>query len=227
MSNSTEKTKRLVGLSIFTALVVVLQLVATFVKIGAFPVTLTLVPIVVGAAIYGTKAGAWLGAVFGAVVAIACATGADPSGSILWNLDPLVTALLCLVKGAAAGWAAGAIYNLVARSGAADRQSALVLRSERAAERSVKRSNVGVACAAGASPVVNTGIFCAGLYFFFNDTFNEWMSAWVADSGNAANPLLYVFLGLAGVNFVIELALNLVLSPVISRVIYARRRGVI
>lgn len=55
MSNSTEKTKRLVGLSIFTALVVVLQLVATFVKIGAFPVTLTLVPIVVGAAIYGTK----------------------------------------------------------------------------------------------------------------------------------------------------------------------------
>ena len=223
MSNSTEKTKRLVGLSIFTALVVVLQLVATFVKIGAFPVTLTLVPIVVGAAIYGTKAGAWLGAVFGAVVAIACATGADPSGSILWNLDPLVTALLCLVKGAAAGWAAGAIYNLVARSGAADQQSALVLSSERAA----KRSNVGVACAAVASPVVNTGIFCAGLYFFFNDTFNEWMSAWVADSGNAANPLLYVFLGLAGVNFVIELALNLGLSPVISRVIYARRRGVI
>ena len=86
MSNSTEKTKRLVGLSIFTALVVVLQLVATFVKIGAFPVTLTLVPIVVGAAIYGTKAGAWLGAVFGAVVAIACATGAGPQR--LHTLEP-------------------------------------------------------------------------------------------------------------------------------------------
>ena len=86
MSNSTEKTKRLVGLSIFTALVVVLQLVATFVKIGAFPVTLTLVPIVVGAAIYGTKAGAWLGAVFGAVVAIACATGADPAAPYFGTL---------------------------------------------------------------------------------------------------------------------------------------------
>ena len=47
MSNSTEKTRRLVGMSIFTALVIVLQLVATFVKIGTFPVTLTLVPVVI------------------------------------------------------------------------------------------------------------------------------------------------------------------------------------
>ena len=58
MSNSTEKTRRLVGMSIFTALVIVLQIVATFVKIGAFPVTLTLVPIVIGGALYGRKAGA-------------------------------------------------------------------------------------------------------------------------------------------------------------------------
>ena len=79
MSDRTEKTRRLVGLSIFTALVVVLQVVATFVRIGAFPVTLTLVPIVVGAAIYGTKAGAWLGGVFGAVVAIACITELTPA----------------------------------------------------------------------------------------------------------------------------------------------------
>ena len=57
MSNSTEKTRRLVGLSIFTALVIVLQLVATFVRIGSFPVTLTLVPIVVGAALYGPQGG--------------------------------------------------------------------------------------------------------------------------------------------------------------------------
>lgn len=78
MSNSTEKTRRLVGLSIFTALVIVLQLVATFVKIGSFPVTLTLVPIVVGAALYGPRAGAWLGFVFGAVVLIACITGGGP-----------------------------------------------------------------------------------------------------------------------------------------------------
>lgn len=68
--------------------------------------TLTLVPIVVGAALYGPRAGAWLGFVFGAVVLIACITTADPTGGLLWNLNPFMTALLCLVKGIAAGWVA-------------------------------------------------------------------------------------------------------------------------
>ena len=91
MSNSTEKTRRLVGMSIFTALVIVLQLVATFVKIGTFPVTLTLVPVVIGAALYGAGVGAWLGFVFGAVVLVACIAGADQGGAILWNLNPPVS----------------------------------------------------------------------------------------------------------------------------------------
>src|SRR5699024_7713117 len=137
MSNSTEKTRRLVGMSIFTALVIVLQLVATFVKIGTFPVTLTLVPVVIGAALYGAGVGAWPGFVFGAVVLVACIAGADQGGAILWNLNPLVTAALCLVKGAAAGWIAGLAFKALEK----------------------KAPTAGVICAAIASPVVNTGIF--------------------------------------------------------------------
>ena len=203
MSNSTEKTRRLVGLSIFTALVIVLQLVATFVKIGSFPVTLTLVPIVVGAALYGPRAGAWLGFVFGAVVLIACITGADLA--VLWNLNPLLTALLCLIKGIAAGWVAALIYKASVK----------------------KNPTAGVICAAIASPIVNTGIFCAGLVTFFSDTFNEWMMGWVSSTGNEANPLLYIILVLVGVNFLIELGINLVLSPMIERIIRLRKKGVV
>lgn len=205
MSNSTEKTRRLVGMSIFTALVIVLQLVATFVKIGSFPVTLTLVPIVVGAALYGPRAGAWLGFVFGAVVLIACITTADPTGGLLWNLNPFMTALLCLVKGIAAGWVAALIYKALEK----------------------KNPTAGVICAAIASPVVNTGIFCAGLFAFFTDTFNEWMAGWAAQTGNAANPILYIFLSLVGVNFLIEMGINLVLSPIIERIIRLRKKGVV
>ena len=52
-----------------TAIVVVLQLVASaLVKLGVFAPTLTLAPILIGAAIYGPKAGAYLGGVFGVVV---------------------------------------------------------------------------------------------------------------------------------------------------------------
>jgi len=205
MSNSTEKTRRLVGLSIFTALVIVLQLVATFVKIGTFPVTLTLVPIVVGAALYGPKSGAWLGFVFGVVVLIACITNADATGGLLWNLNPFMTALLCIVKGAAAGWVAALVYKALEK----------------------KAPTAGVVCAAVISPIVNTGIFCAGLFAFFNDTFNEWMMGWVSSTGNEANPLLYIILVLVGVNFLIEMGINLVLSPIIERIIRLRKKGVV
>ena len=52
-SNSLKKTKVLVGMAIFTALVVVLQLMAGTIKIGPFAPSLVLIPIVIGAAVYG------------------------------------------------------------------------------------------------------------------------------------------------------------------------------
>ena len=58
-TSSLTKTQRMVGLAIFTAVIIVLQLVATFVKVGPISITLTLVPIVVGAAVYGKGAGAY------------------------------------------------------------------------------------------------------------------------------------------------------------------------
>ena len=64
-TNSLRKTKTLVGMAIFTAIVVVLQLMAGVIKIGTFSPSLVLIPIVIGTAVYGIKAGAWLGFVFG------------------------------------------------------------------------------------------------------------------------------------------------------------------
>ena len=58
------KTQRMVGLAIFTAIIIVLQLVSTFIKFGPFSITLAMIPIVVGAAVYGAGAGAYLGGVF-------------------------------------------------------------------------------------------------------------------------------------------------------------------
>ena len=68
---ANEKTRRLTGLALLTAIIVVLQVVASFVKFGPFTITLALAPIIIGAALYGAGAGAWLGAVFGVVVLIA------------------------------------------------------------------------------------------------------------------------------------------------------------
>mgnify|MGYP000475408480 CR=1 FL=1 len=94
---ASEKTRRLTGLALMTAIIVVLQVVASFVKFGPFTITLALAPILIGAALYGPKAGACLGGVFGAVVLLACILGWDPGGAILWNANPFLTALVCLV----------------------------------------------------------------------------------------------------------------------------------
>ncbi len=62
------KTKKIVGIGLLTAIVVVLQSLAVGIKFGPFSVTFVLIPIVVGAALYGWIAGAWLGFIFGAIV---------------------------------------------------------------------------------------------------------------------------------------------------------------
>ena len=67
-ANSQEKTRRLAGLALFTALIVILQLLGSFIRFGPVSVSLVALPIVVGAAVYGGAAGLWLGFVFGMVV---------------------------------------------------------------------------------------------------------------------------------------------------------------
>ena len=67
MSNNNN-TQKIVGLGLFTAIVIVLQLMGSFIRFGTFSISLVLVPVVIGAALYGAGAGAWLGFVFGVVV---------------------------------------------------------------------------------------------------------------------------------------------------------------
>ena len=79
-----QKINRMVGIAVLAALVVVLQLLSSVIKIGTVSITLTLIPIVVGAAFYGPGAGAILGTVFGLVVYINSATGADMGGNLVF-----------------------------------------------------------------------------------------------------------------------------------------------
>ena len=187
-----EKTRRLTGLALMTGIIIVLQIVASFIKFGPFTITLALAPIIIGAALYGAGAGAYLGGVFGVVVFIACVAGWDMGGNILFTARPLVTLILCVVKGALAGLAAGAVYRALA-------------------QRSPMAGSIlaGIMC-----PVVNTGIFCLGLAGFYYDTLVAW-------AGGTA-LVYYVITVLVGLNFLLEMAINLVLSSVIVRVVKAR-----
>ena len=62
-----QKTLRMVEMAMLIALVVVLQMLGSFIKIGPLPMSFVLVPIVIGACLLGTASGAVLGGVFGIV----------------------------------------------------------------------------------------------------------------------------------------------------------------
>ena len=191
---ASEKTRRLTGLALLTAIIVVLQIVASFIKFGPFSITLALAPIIIGAALYGPKAGAYLGGVFGVVVLIACILGWDPGGSVLWNANPFLTAVVCLAKGILAGLCAGAVYQAISKGPLAP--------------------IVGAIAAGIVSPVVNTGLFCLCLTLLFHDILVAW--------AGGTDIVYYIIFGLTGINFLLELVINLVLSTVIVRVVTAR-----
>lgn len=176
------KTQKIVGIGLFTAIIVALQLLAASIKFGPFSITLVLAPIVIGSALYGIGAGAWLGAAFGVSVLI------SGDAAAFMTINPAGTVVTVLLKGMLAGLVAGLIYKALER----------------------KNKTVAVVLAGIACPIVNTGIFLAGCYLFFQ----EWLVSVFGTTGFAT-----VVTGLVSVNFAVELGINMVLASVIVRVI--------
>ncbi len=153
MSNTKNKlfkgrmsVNTLVGMGLLTAIVFVLQLISMALRFGMFSITLTLIPIVVGAALYNRMAGAWLGLVFGIAVLV---TG-DAAAFLAINAPG--TIITVLVKGAMAGLCAALMYKALEK----------------------KNQIVAVIAAAITAPLVNTGVFLIGSAVFFMDTITMW-----------------------------------------------------
>ena len=84
---------------------------------------------------------------------------------------------------------------------------------------SVKQDAVTVICAALVCPVVNTGLFLVGCELFFMETITGWGRAMGFESVGK-----YMILGLVGGNFLFEVLSNIILSPVILRLIRIGRK---
>ena len=173
-------TNTIIGLGLLTAIVVVMQFISMGLRFGTFSITLTLIPIVVGSALYGWGSGAWLGFVFGVTVLL---TG-DANLFLAVNIPG--TIITVILKGALAGAAAGFVYKLISK----------------------KNQIVAVIVSA---PVVNTGIFVLGSYVFFFD--------YISELAKGTNLFVFILVGFVGINFFIELGINLVLNPAILQII--------
>ena len=182
--------QKITGISIFIALIALLTVICTFVRFGPFSVTLALSAIVVGGAVYGMKSGALLGGVFGFVVLLTGIFGWD-GGTVmlLMGENALGCIIICLGKGMVAGWVSAAVYRLFEK----------------------KSPKIGVLLSSILCPVVNTGLFILGMFYFFLPTLESW--------AGGADVLYFAIVGLTGINFIVELVVNLVLSSGVAAVI--------
>lgn len=113
-----------------------------------------------------------------------------PEAALFMSYNAFGTVLTLFAKGLLAGFAAGAVYKLLSK----------------------KHPLGAVTCSAIVAPVVNTGVFLLGCYVFVWDALVD-----MAIEANVGMGML--IFGLAGMNFIVELILNIVLCPAIFRII--------
>jgi len=147
--NTKNRTRKLVGIALFSAIVVVLQLLGSFIRLGQFSISLVLIPIVVGSAVYGMGAGTWLGFIFGVTVLI------SGDAATFLAISPIGTVITVLAKGTLAGLGVDILYSLLNK---VNRYLAVIVSA--------------IVC-----PVINTGVFLIGCKLFFWETIKEWSAA--------------------------------------------------
>ncbi len=135
--------------------------------------------------------GANIGAWLGLVFGITVFISGDAAAFLAVNIPG--TIITVLLKGILCGYLAGLTYQYLSKF----------------------NKFAAVVAAAVVCPLVNTGVFFIGCLVFFMETVAEWAVAF----GFGENVAGYMFLGLAGGNFLFEFGSNIILSPAIVRIL--------
>ena len=191
-----QKIKRMAAVALLMALVVVMQFISGLIPpVGGFSISLVLIPVVLGSALYGPGVGALLGGTFGVIVFINCVTGADPGGAMVFQANPVLCFLVVMAKGMLAGLASGWVYRLL----------------------KCKNTYLAMLCAAIICPVINTGVFVVCMLTFFKDVLSAW--------AGGGDLLAYILTGLVVANFLPEMIINVVFSPAGQRIAHVVQKN--
>ena len=194
--STREKTLRMVQIALLMALEVVLTLL--YIPVGTINLNFGLVPIVIAAIFLGPLAGMLIGCVSGAVTAIQVLTVPSLFNTFLVTVNPIAACVISVIKTAVAGLLVGFVYRLM--------------------NKLCKFSLINTLVSSALCPVVNSGIFAVGMFAFFSD-------ALLADAtlSTYGSVLAIVFVGLIGVNFIVEFIVTTLISPALCKTITAAK----
>lgn len=123
--------RKITGVAVLLAIEIVFQVIGNLVAIGPISLNLSLIPIAIGAIIYGPIAGGVLGFANGFLTLFAQGSQFFMGYSAFWTI------FCCVVKTTAAGVIAGLVYMLLQK----------------------KNKTVGAIVSSLLVPVINTGVF--------------------------------------------------------------------
>lgn len=125
-----------------------------------------------------------------------CVVLLSGGANLFLAFDVAGTLVTVLVKGTACGYVAGLIYNLL------------------------KKLNkyLAAVCAAFVCPIVNTSLFLLGCAVFFLDDAIQ-----IAEMAGSASAGMALFWSFAMANFIFEIGMSAVLSPIIVRLLNASK----
>ncbi len=174
----------------YVALLTALVFVLQFFFSGFRLGTFTVSVVLVPIVLGAALAGPLAGLWLGFVFGVAVLASGD--AALFYGFNAFGTIVTVLLKGALAGLVTGLVYRALAR-----------------VNRTLSSAVSAVVC-----PIVNTGVFLIGCRVFFWDLLGQW-----AQEGYGNNVVAYAFLGLVGANFLFEVGFNLILAPVILRIL--------
>lgn len=195
MNNKFFTAKNVALLGILIALVIVLQLFASAIPMFGITLNFSLIPIALAGILLGVTGGAIVGFSCGLVVFITMAVlGQEPSTAFLFQVKPFLLTVTCIGKTTVAGALCGLVFKLL---------------KDKNAHAATYVSSLFI-------PVVNTGIYMLGIVLM-KDGAAEFMGL----TSSSAGTVFTVVFGLIWLNFVLEIVINVIFTPLVYRVIKA------
>lgn len=184
-----------------TAIFATLIILMTFTPIGYIPIgpvkmTLLTLPVAIGSVVLGTRSGLILGTLFGFTSFYTC-FGLDAFGNALLGINPVFTFIMCVVPRILCGFLPALIYKAISKNG-------------------IKRTLVAIPVACASTAVINTVLFITALWALFSSNLTELLGT---------NNLFSMFATIAGINGLIEIAVNIVAGTAICKpLIHIKKR---
>ena len=196
-TSAKQKTLRIVQLAMLVALIFVMQYLGTVatsaLKGVGVELSFVLIPIVIGAFLLGPLEGAILGLVFGIMTVVLTVMAPSSSMYIIFDASPFLFCVTAIGKAVLAGFGSGMIYKALDRAFKG------------------RFGYLRTLIASASAPIINTSIYLLGMTCFFSNTISEKFSG-------GQNVFIFLVL-LIWMNFAIELAINIALTPAIIRIV--------